>query len=315
MKPDKFVVAILLTVAIAYVFPRLGEDAANVLDWMATVGVGLVFFLYGVKLSLSEIKVGLSNWRLHLVVQLTTFLVFPLIVWACYPMLANVLQEDLWVGFLFLAALPSTVSSSVVMVGIARGNVPAAIFNASISGLIGIVLTPLWMGQTLKGAEGLGDLYLRLVVEILVPLLLGLSLQKWLRPWVMRNSSGLSWFDKSVILLIIYKSFARSFEEGIFDGIGWTKFVLIGLGITILFVVVYYWGDGLAKLLRFPVEDKITLQFCGTKKSLVHASVFAKVLFGTTASMAMILLPIMIYHAFQILVIGVLAERYAGREF
>lgn len=53
-------------------------------------------------------------------------------------------------GRLFLATLPSTVSSSVVMVSIAGGNMAAAIFNASVSSLIGVFVTPLWMGIFLE---------------------------------------------------------------------------------------------------------------------------------------------------------------------
>ena len=105
----------------------------------------------------------------------------------------NESQNMIWTSFLFLAALPSTVSASVVMVSIAKGNVPAAIFNASISGLIGILVTPLWMGlftQNLVGDFNLSSIYLKLLIEILLPVALGLFLQRYFGSWANKNSKN-----------------------------------------------------------------------------------------------------------------------------
>ena len=136
-KLDKFVLFIILTVLVAYIFPDFGkEDSKIPLDLISSIGISLIFFFYGLKLSSQKIKEGLGNWKLHLLVQTTTFLVFPLLIISAKPLIQTENSEMIWLAFLFLAALPSTVSSSVVMVSMAKGNVPAAIFNASISGLI-----------------------------------------------------------------------------------------------------------------------------------------------------------------------------------
>src|SRR2546430_2134489 len=69
-------------------------------------------------------------------------------------------------GLFYLCALPSTVSSSVAMTAAARGNVPAAVFNATLSSLIGVFLTPLWVSLLLKSGGGsipLGKVILDLV--------------------------------------------------------------------------------------------------------------------------------------------------------
>lgn len=81
-----------------------------------------------------------------------------------------------WLGTFYLAALPSTVSSSVVMVSIAGGNLPAAIFNASISSIVGILITPLWMGFFLSAEnadfEVMNTIW-TLVQQIFIPVVLG----------------------------------------------------------------------------------------------------------------------------------------------
>ncbi|NCU05210.1 MAG: bile acid:sodium symporter, partial [Chitinophagaceae bacterium] len=150
-KIDSFVLAIIAIIIVAYFFPQWGSSNSTVpLDLIGSIGISLIFFFYGLKLHPEKIKNGLKNWKLHVLVQLSTFLLFPVIVLLVRPFISDEHANSTWLAFLFLAALPSTVSSSVVMVSIAKGNLPAAIFNASISGLIGIIITPLWMGLFLQ---------------------------------------------------------------------------------------------------------------------------------------------------------------------
>src|SRR5690554_6359796 len=102
------------------------------------------------------------------------------------------------------------------MVSLAKGNIPAATFNASISGIIGIIITPLWMTSFIQQADIAYDfsaIYIQLGTEILLPLILGLSLRKYLGAFARKHGRSLGLFDKTVILLIIYKSFVHSFEE------------------------------------------------------------------------------------------------------
>jgi len=317
MKIDKFVLAIILVVAVAWAFPQWGSENSKVpLDAIGSVGVSLIFFFYGLKLSPDKIRSGLRNWRLHLLVQLSTFVLFPLIIIAFYP-LAGAAHYELWLAFLFLAALPSTVSSSVVMVSIAKGNLPAAIFNASISGLIGIAVTPLWMGlflQNMATGFDLGHIYLKLLIEILLPVVLGIVLQRYLHDYTVRFNRYLTLFDKSVILLIIYKSFAESFEKKIFSTVSWADLLLIAFAVTALFFMVYFLTGWLARYMKFNRGDQITAQFCGTKKSLVHGTVFSKVLFPASMPMGIILLPLMLFHALQIFIISIIAGQLSRKS-
>lgn len=317
-KIDKFVLAIILIILLAYLFPQLGSNASSVpLDRIGSIGISLIFFFYGLKLSPEKLKNGLKNWKLHVLIQLTTFFIFPLLVLTLYPFMHSEQMYTLWLSFMFLAALPSTVSSSVVMVSMAKGNMPAAIFNASISGLIGILITPIWMGLFLHYAAedfNLGAIYLKLITEILVPVVLGMVLQKYLGRFAQHYAKQLSLFDKSIILLIIYKSFAESFESELFSSVGVLDLFFISLGAIILFYTVFYLTRFLAVRLGFNTEDCITAQFCGTKKSLVHGTVFSKILFPESFPVGVILLPLMVFHAFQIFVISIIASKLAKRN-
>lgn len=310
MKIDSFVIAILVVVVLAYFFPQPAHLLP--LDSLASVGISLVFFFYGLKLSPSKIKAGLSNWKLHVVIQAFTFLIFPIIVLVIKPIFQGQDEELIWLGLFFLAALPSTVSSSVVMVSIAKGNIPAAIFNASISGLIGIFITPLWMGLFVSvGNIDVSDVYLKLLSEILLPIIGGLLLQKWLGHLTQKFSFFFTQFDRTVILIVIYKSFVHSFEDNVFSSLQLVDFLILSTWVILLFILVYAIITLTSTWLRFNREDNIAALFCGTKKSLMHGTVFSKVIFGSLPALGIILLPLMLFHAFQILIIGVIAGRYS----
>ncbi|UFH34206.1 bile acid:sodium symporter family protein [Flavobacterium acetivorans] len=318
IKIDPFVLSILIVVLLAYLFPKFGGESGPLpLGAIGSIGISLIFFFYGLKLSPEKMKAGLKNWKLHLLVQTCTFLVFPLIVLCFYPLISTEDDRKIWLAFLFLASLPSTVSSSVVMVSIARGNIPSAIFNASISGLLGIIITPLWLGLFLNAAAtnyDLGDIYAKLLLEVLAPVILGLLLHRYWGKMAQEYNRYLTLFDKTIILLIIYKSFCTSFEEKVFNSINGGDLLVISTAILALFYLVYFLTGFLSQLLGFSTEDKITAQFCGTKKSLVHGTVFAKILFQASASMGIILLPLMLFHSFQIFAISFIATRLARRK-
>ena len=312
MKIDSFVLAILVAIGLAYVFPQPGLVLP--LDKIATAGIALIFFFYGLKLSPEKIKAGLKNWKLHILVQLSTFLLFPILILIIKPLFIGADSQVIWLSLFFLAALPSTVSSSVVMVSMAKGNIPAAIFNASISGLIGILLTPLWMSLFLtSNSIDVSEVYHKLLLEILLPLVLGLLLHKKFGLIVQKNASYFSLFDRAVILLIIYKSFVHSFESNVFSGLKPIDLLLLTLGVLVLFFMVYLIITLISKLLKFNTEDRITALFCGTKKSLVHGTVFSKVLFAGSSIIGIILLPLMLFHMLQILIVSIIAKRYAQR--
>ncbi|MBD0833612.1 bile acid:sodium symporter family protein [Aestuariibaculum sediminum] len=312
-KLDWFVPAIIITVALAYFIPEWGTPQSPIpLDIITGIGVSLIFFFYGLKLSPNKIKQDLKNWKLHILIQASTFIVFPVLILLFKGFFNDKEGQIIWMSFLFLGALPSTVSSSVVMVSLAKGNIPAAIFNASISGLIGILITPLWMELFTNFSAtnfNLMEIYVKLIVEILLPVLLGILLQKFGGKLAQKYKNQLTIFDKSIILLIIYKSFARSFQQNIFSAINLLDLSLVFLAIILLFTLVYFIIGAFSNLLGFSKSDTITAQFCGTKKSLVHGTVFSKILFPSTAPLGLILLPVMLFHATQIFIISIIATK------
>ncbi len=316
IKLDTFVILLIVSVVLSYFFPQLAFSKIISLNRVISVGIALIFFFYGLKLSFSDIKRDLRNVKLHIVIQLSTFILFPFLVLLAKPFIFSEEGEIIWLSFMFLAAIPSTVSSSVVMVSLAKGNVSASIFNATVSGLVGVFITPIWMSFFIEPTAvqyDLGVIYVKLFSEILAPIVLGLVLQhyfSYFHSFTKKYSSFFSGFDKFVILLIVYNSFAVSFVEKTFQSVHIYDFIIITVATITLFFIVYEIIGWVSKKMKFSTEDKIAAQFCGTKKSLLHGTVFSEILFGSgNIPMGIILLPIMLFHAFQIFVISIIATK------
>lgn len=315
---DWFILSLIGMIILASQFPGPGiAEGPFSISWLANIGVSLIFFFYGLKLNRNKLVAGLSNWRLHILVQASTFILFPLLVLVLKPWLNSGETQVLWLGSFFLAALPSTVSSSVVMVSIAHGNIPGAIFNASISSLMGIFITPAWMALVTGGNHNdvdMSDVVKKLLLQILLPVILGLLLNPTrLGKIAEKYSKQLKYFDQLTILSIVYTAFSDSFNQHMFSSLDIMELLLLGACLLGLFFVAYFITGAAARLLGFNREDTITATFCGSKKSLIHGTVMAKVIFMGSPLMGILLLPIMLYHALQLIAVSIMAQGMARK--
>src|SRR6201985_1052590 len=140
IKINGFILGLFGVVLLAFIFP----DPAARNGWLhpdlvQNIGIALILFLQGLSMPLEKVKRGAGNWRLHVIIQVFTFVVFPIVglgfqliephIWASEP-------QGIQQGFLYLCVLPSTVSTSVVLTSVARGNTAAAILSAAFSNIV-----------------------------------------------------------------------------------------------------------------------------------------------------------------------------------
>jgi len=279
-------------------------------------GVALIFLLHGLLLSFAALRAGTLRWRVHLVVQGCTFLFFPLLGLVFLSLLEGVFSPELRLGIFFVCALPSTVSSSVAMTAAAGGNVPVAVCNATLSSLIGVVLTPLWVSvvtATTGQAIPLGEVIWDLVLWMVFPLALGQVLRPVLGALAQRQKRKVNLVDRVVILLLVYTSFCESVQRGVWSG--QSPWVLAGIALVALglFFAAMVAVRLVCRWCGMPREDEIAAIFCGSKKTLAAGVPMAQLIFGATPALGLILLPIIVYHQLQLLVCSVLATRWAKR--
>jgi len=307
---DTFLLALLAVVALAAVFPA-GGSAANVLSVATKVAIALLFLLYGARLSPNEALHGLRHWRLHLLVLAATFVAFPLLGLAARALVPSVLTPDLYTGVLFLCLVPSTVQSSIAFTSIAHGNVPAAIVSASLSNILGVVLTPLLVVLLMHttGAPRIdGSAVLDIVVQLLLPFIAGQLLRPWLAPWVHRHALVTKAFDRGSILLVVYTAFSMSIAEHIWSTVSPWRVVAVAGVCVVLLAIMLGVTVGMSGLARLNRADATVVLFCGSKKSLASGLPMALVFFGTGA-VGLIMLPLMIFHQIQLFVCAVIASR------
>ena len=316
--PDWFLVGMVVAIFVAWLFPAPGA-AGGVLqpELLTKAGIAVIFFMNGVLLSFAAMRAGIFQWRAHMLIQGTTYLLFPLIGFALLTFGQGMVAPALMLGFFFLCALPSTVSSSVAMTSMAKGNVPVAVFNATLSSIIGIALTPLWVGLVLQGGGvviPMGSVIVDLLCWVVMPLVIGQLLRPWLGAFAQRHRKWVSRTDRSIILLLVYTSFCDSFMQGIWVSHDRWTLALTGIATGALFFTVLAAMLWLTRALRLSPALRSAVVFCGSKKSLATGVPMAHLMFAGDAGMGLILLPIMLYHPLQMLVCVPLANRWGARS-
>ena len=308
---EPFILMLLGTVVLASLLPARGE-MAPIVGYAADIGIVLLFFLHGAKLSREAILSGLRNWKLHLAVLAVTFVAFP--VFGLGLTALPFVTGPLAAGLLFLTLLPSTVQSSIAFTAIARGNVAAAVCSASFSNLLGILVTPALVAL-LMNVSGSGGISIEsieaIVLQLLVPFVAGHLLRPWIGAWVTRRKAMLTVVDRGSILLVVYSAFGAAVVEGLWTKVSIGDLILIGFLCTALLAFVLALTFAVARLMKLPREDAIVLQFCGSKKSLASGVPMAGVLFPP-AQVGVILLPVMLFHQLQLIACAIIARRYGA---
>ena len=312
--PDRFTLLLIAVVIVATLLPCSGA-VANAFHVLTTASIALLFFMHGAKLSREAIVGGLTHWRLHLLVFACTFVMFPLLGLALRPLLGPLVTPELYVGVLFMCALPATVQSSIAFTSIARGNVAAAVCSASASSLIGIVVSPLLVGWMLsqQGASASLGAVQGIVLQLLLPFAAGQFARRWIGGWIERHRTTLGAIDRGSILLVVYTAFSEAVIEGLWQQI--PARALLGLLVVcaVLLALALLITTQLARRLGFSRADEIAIVFGGSKKSLASGIPMARVLFASHAVGAVVL-PLMLFHQMQLMVCAALAQRYAARR-
>ncbi|OZI33854.1 bile acid:sodium symporter [Bordetella genomosp. 10] len=312
--PDRFTLFLVTTVIIASLVPAHGQGI-KFFNTLTNIAVGLLFFLHGARLSREAIIAGITHWRLHSVIFSATFILFPVIGLLLRPVLAPLVTPELYLGILFLCCLPATVQSAIAFTSMARGNVPAAVCSASASSLLGIFITPLLVGVVIHNASSAPvsfDAVGKIMLQLLLPFIVGQIMRRWIGAWVHKRKAMLKFVDQGSILLVVYTAFSEAVNEGLWHNTPLDALAGLVVACAAILAVALLATTLAGRLFGFNLPDRITLLFCGSKKSLASGVPMAQVLFAGHAVGA-IVLPLMLFHQIQLMVCAVLASRWANR--
>ncbi|MDO5098577.1 MAG: bile acid:sodium symporter family protein [Corynebacterium sp.] len=312
-KLDPLIVLIILAVIIAIIAPASGSFAVW-FGYATKVAIAVLFFLYGARLSTAQALDGVKHWRLHATIVAFTFVVFPVIGIALRP-IGMQLNPELYLGILYLTLVPSTVQSSVAFTSIAKGNVAGAIVSASLSNVLGVVLTPvlvmLTMNAALLGGDGVQidtQVFIDIAVQLLLPFVLGQLCRPWFSAFAARSATKV--VDRGSIAMVVYAAFSAGVVSGVWQKVGPIEIISLVLFSIALVAAMLWFSRWVAHKLGFTEADVKAIQFCGSKKSLATGLPMAAVIFGG-ANIGILIVPLMIFHQVQLMMCSWLASRYA----
>lgn len=310
---DTYMLLLIGTVCLGLIVPAQGvpmEILGHVTYW----AVSLLFFLYGAKLDPSSVKAGLMNWRLQGLTFLATYLVIPVIGLLMAFLFGPILGSTVTLGLIFLAVLPSTVQSSIAFTSIAGGNVPAAICAASLSNMIGVLLTPaliaLFMHQSHDGVSF--DAVVKIATQILLPFVIGQLVRPLLGAFLVKHKFLTMLVDRGSILLIVYKAFSASTTSGLWNTIPFASLLTLVVVILVFLALTMAAMTFGGRFFNLDAPDRAVLFYCGSTKSLASGLPIASALFAAS-QVGAIVLPIMIYHMSQLLVCAYISQKAAQR--
>jgi len=307
---DAYMLMLLATVGSGILLPAQGLTA-GVLGHVTFWAVSLLFFLYGVKLDPGSVRSGMLHWRLQGLTFGATYMMFPLLGLLFSIIFGPLLGPSVTLGLLFLAVLPSTVQSSIAFTAISGGNVPAAICAASVSNLVGVLLTPALVALLLHTGDGTVsfDAVGKIGVQIFLPFVIGQLLRPWLSHYVQKHKTLTLVVDRGSIILIIYSAFSASTMSGLWSSIPIQTLIAL-FAVVWLFLTVCMCAMVMAgRLAGLNHADKAVLFYCGSTKSLATGLPIATALFPAD-TIGAIVLALLIYHMSQLIVCAVVSQKW-----
>lgn len=279
-----------------------------------TFAVCIIFFNTGLLLPSESILKGILNYRVHLFSQIYIFIINPLLFFLFVYIFENSLSEMLIIGIFGLAVLPTTISSCTVLTQSSNGDVSATMFNASLSNLLGILLSPLLLSFLLNTTNqsspiDLGTVMFSLSTKMIIPVFFGQVLRRFIKAWVKTRKVYFSNCNNFLILSIIFFSFAKTApQDGLYSSLSPLPFILLGILHIVILALVYV----NARFFKFQRGSLISVMYVAPQKTLAMGLPLLSTFFvnDNTVSLSIILLPLIFYHAWQLIVAAIIQSNF-----
>lgn len=143
--------------------------------------VAVIFITTGCTLPTPVLMQNYSRWKIHLFVQIQSFLMTSAVIYGVVSLCAtdrSFMDPGLLVGMIFTGCVPTTISSNVVMTGQAHGNTALTVVESTLGNLLGPFFSPLliqmytasdeWYTDILPKSDegGYGEIYKRVFKQL-----------------------------------------------------------------------------------------------------------------------------------------------------
>ena len=312
---------------LASLLPCRGEGAV-VFGFITNAAIALLFFLHGAKLSRQAIFDGIGNWRLHLTVLASSFVMFPLIGLGLRAALGHWVSVPMLDGSM-LFAVPAALDRAVfdrLHLDRAWQRAGGGMQHVGLEPVLGMFVTPVLVGLLLASrlsqnggfrrrhfrSSAVGGVscssYWPRSSWAIFP---GRSPTKWISDGTGRWSISV---DRGSILLVVYTAFSAAVVEGLWHRLSvnaiWWLYRLLDAVCPVL------------RARRRPRPTHAWLGFNRTRRDALSSTRLRRKAWPQTypmvdvlfpaATVGPMIVPLMIFHQMQLMVCAVLARRYAA---
>lgn len=241
---------------------------------------------------------------------------------------------DFRYGLLAAACVPCTMAAASVWTRKARGNDAVSLLVTLVTNSASIVVIPFWLAMasawfplpSLPSANSsvvsgklldLNRTVIELLLGVLSPIILGQLLRQpaKLNAWAARHKASLSNLAQALILLMVWTAAVKGGVR-----IAQTQLVISPLSVAMVWASVIgvhlatlYVGLVLSRLLRIQRSDQIAVAFAGSQKTLPVGLLISDTL-ARQAGLSFAVFPMLLYHASQLFLDTVIADRYAAES-
>ncbi|CBF78693.1 hypothetical protein AN7286.2 [Aspergillus nidulans FGSC A4] len=246
------IIGIGVACLLGYFFPNVAKHGGIIRSEYSILygAVAIVFLISGLSIPQDKLVRQLFNWRLHLLVQVTSFLFIPALVLAVvHAILASDKTERIdravLAGYIFTACIPTTIASNVVMTRSAGGDDAAALAEVLIANILGPFVTAGWTVTLLPASkefdvwrdqdEDLTAMYRDVFKQLGLAVLLPLAVGQFVRfLWPKKTGHILQKYKLAklgsfCLLLMIWSTFSSCFATGALQGLSTESIVFVVL--------------------------------------------------------------------------------------
>jgi solute carrier family 10 (sodium/bile acid cotransporter), member 7 len=230
-------------------------------------------------------------------------------------LVSRTLPPELALGVIVATTVPCTLATAAVWTRRAGGNDAVAFLVTMITNLACFLVVPAWL-RLLAGFEAevdYGSIVIGLVLLVVVPIIVAQLVRQW-RPigqWATRRKPVLSSVAQAGVLSMVFIGAVgcglRLEEATNGEILSFLNVTVIMAGVTAVHVTLLLLGFGAGRSFRFSREDTIAVAFSGSQKTLMVGA-FLALAVGPLA-----ILPMVMYHAVQLVVDTLVADWLPGK--
>lgn len=229
----------------------------------------LIFLLSGMALNTAQVRDGIADVKGTMLALFLIFIIAPLIA-SCMSLLP--LQRGLIIGLLLVSAMPTTLSSGVVMTGSSGGNMAHALFITIVANALAVATIPFTLTILFQSTGGTGvieidqlGIMVKLATRVLLPLFLGIVLRNFftaaIRPLLPFTTRG----NQICILIMVWMAVCAG-RDAIISG--FNAIIAVIIVVFCFHLLLVSAAIALATVFKIAKTKRESIVFMGGQKTL-----------------------------------------------